>query len=437
LKILALLREISIPKKRHSMNTAIKAGALKDLDKAVYDAIQAETNRQQTHIELIASENFVIPAVMEAVGSTLTNKYAEGYPQKRYYGGCEFVDVVEQLAIDRAKKLFGAEHVNVQPHSGSQANIAVYTAVLQPGDKILTMSLEHGGHLTHGHPKNVSGMLYKVVNYGVNPETGFIDYDKLEEIAMAEKPKLITVGASAYPREINFKRMGEIAKKCGAMLMADIAHIAGLVAAGIHPSPVAHCDFVTTTTHKTLRGPRGGIIMCREEYAKAIDSAIFPGTQGGPLMHVIAGKAVCFSEALKDSFKEYQAQIKKNAAALAKALIARGFGLVSGGTDNHLILLDLRKSHPDLTGKDAQIALDKANITTNKNTVPNETRSPFKASGIRLGTPAVTSRGFTEADMEKVAEAISIVLANPENEAEIAKAKAIAVGLCKSHPLPY
>lgn len=419
------------------MNTAIQKGSLKDVDNAVFDAIKAETNRQQTHIELIASENFVVPAVMEAMGSTLTNKYAEGYPAKRYYGGCEFVDVVEQLAIDRAKQLFGAEHANVQPHSGSQANTAVYVAMLQPNDKILTMSLEHGGHLTHGHPKNLSGMLYQVVNYGVNIETGFIDYDKLEEVAMAEKPKLITVGASAYPRVIDFERMGNIAKKCGALLMADIAHIAGLVATGLHPSPVPHCDFVTTTTHKTLRGPRGGLIMCKAEYAKAIDSAIFPGIQGGPLMHVIAAKAVCFGEALKPEFKEYQAQIVKNAAALAKGLTSRGIGLVSGGTDNHLMLIDLRISHPDLNGKDAQTALDKANITTNKNTIPGETRSPFKASGIRLGTPAVTSRGMLEADMDKIAEAISIVLNAPEDEAQIAKAKVIAEELCKKYPLPY
>ncbi len=419
------------------MNNAIKAAHLKEVDAEVFDAIKAETNRQQTHIELIASENFVIPAVMEAMGSTLTNKYAEGYPGKRYYGGCEFVDVVEQLAIDRAKRLFGAEHVNVQPHSGSQANIAVYTAVLKPGDKILTMSLEHGGHLSHGHPKNVSGILYNVVNYGVDEKTGYIDYDKLEEKAMAEKPRLITVGASAYPRQIDFERMAGIAKKCGAMIMADIAHIAGLVAAGVHPSPVPFCDFVTTTTHKTLRGPRGGIIMCREEYAKAIDSAIFPGTQGGPLMHVIAGKAVCFGEALKDSFREYQKQIVKNSKALAEGLMKRGIGLVSGGTDNHLLLVDLRIKHPDLTGKDAQNALDKANITTNKNTIPGETRSPFKASGIRLGTPAVTSRGMVEADMDKIAEAIVTVLNAPEDEAEIAKAKAIAEELCKKYPLPY
>ena len=395
------------------MNNAIKAAPLKEVDSAVFDAIKAETNRQQTHIELIASENFVIPAVMEAMGSTLTNKYAEGYPGKRYYGGCEFVDIVEQLAIDRAKELFGAEHVNVQPHSGSQANIAVYTAVLQPG------------------------MLYNVVNYGVDEKTGYIDYDKLEETAMAEKPKLITVGASAYPRTIDFERMSQIAKKCGAMIMADIAHIAGLVAAGVHPSPVPFCDFVTTTTHKTLRGPRGGIIMCREQYAKAIDSAIFPGTQGGPLMHVIAGKAVCFGEALKDSFKEYQKQIVKNSKALAEGLMKRGIGLVSGGTDNHLLLIDLRIKHPDLTGKDAQTALDKANITTNKNTIPGETRSPFKASGIRLGTPAVTSRGMKEEDMDRIAEAIVTVLNAPEDEAEIAKAKAIAEDLCKKYPLPY
>ena len=419
------------------MNKSIASKPLKEVDPEIFEAIQLETKRQQSHIELIASENFVIPAVMEAAGSTLTNKYAEGYPGKRYYGGCEFVDIVEQHAIDRAKKLFGAEHVNVQPHSGSQANIGVYTAVLQPGDKILTMSLEHGGHLTHGHPKNVSGMLYKVVNYGVDIETGFIDYDKLEETAMAEKPKLITVGASAYPRTIDFERMGKIAKKCGAMLMADIAHIAGLVATGQHPTPVPHCDFVTTTTHKTLRGPRGGIIMCKEQYAKAIDSAIFPGIQGGPLMHIIAGKAVCFGEALKESFVEYQKQIVKNAAALAKALKAKGFNLVSGGTDNHLMLLDLTKSHPELTGKAAQIALDKANITTNKNTIPGETRSPFQTSGVRLGTPAVTSRGMTEADMEKIAEAIAIVLNAPEDEGEIAKAKAIAMELAEKYPLPY
>ncbi|MBO5781097.1 MAG: serine hydroxymethyltransferase [Opitutales bacterium] len=419
------------------MNKAISATSLKELDAEVFDAIAKETNRQQTHLELIASENFTLPAVMEAMGSTLTNKYAEGYPAKRYYGGCEFVDVIEQLAIDRAKKLFGAEHVNVQPHSGSQANIAVYTAVLKPGDKILAMSLEHGGHLSHGHPMNLSGMLYDIVSYGVDEKTGCIDYEKLEEVAMAEKPKLIVVGASAYPRTIYFDKVGEIAKKCGAMLMADIAHIAALVAAGVHPNPVPYCDFVTTTTHKTLRGPRGGMIMCREQYAKAINSSVFPGNQGGPLMHVIAAKAVCFGEALKDSFKEYAKQIIKNTAKLADELAKRGHGIVSGGTDNHLLLIDLRKNNPDLTGKAAQAALDKANITTNKNTIPGETRSPFQASGIRLGTAAVTSRGMGEDEMVKIAEAIDLVLSNPEDEAAIEKAKKIALDLCAKFPLPY
>lgn len=419
------------------MNKAISATPLKTLDAEVFDAIAKETNRQQTHLELIASENFTLPAVMEAMGSTLTNKYAEGYPAKRYYGGCEFVDVIEQLAIDRAKKLFGAEHVNVQPHSGSQANIAVYTAVLKPGDKILAMSLEHGGHLSHGHPMNLSGMLYNIVSYGVDEKTGCIDYEKLEEVAMAEKPKLIVVGASAYPRTIHFDKVGEIAKKCGAMLMADIAHIAALVAAGVHPNPVPYCDFVTTTTHKTLRGPRGGMIMCREQYAKAINSSVFPGNQGGPLMHVIAAKAVCFGEALKDSFKEYAEQIIKNTAKLADELAKRGHGIVSGGTDNHLLLIDLRKNNPDLTGKAAQAALDKANITTNKNTIPGETRSPFQASGIRLGTAAVTSRGMGENEMVKIAEAIDLVLSNPEDEAAIEKAKNIALELCAKFPLPY
>ncbi|MBS1485434.1 MAG: serine hydroxymethyltransferase [Opitutales bacterium] len=419
------------------MNKVISSLPLKELDPEVFDAIQKETNRQQTHLELIASENFTLPAIMEAMGSTLTNKYAEGYPGKRYYGGCEFVDIVENLAIERAKKLFGAEHANVQPHSGSQANIAVYTAILKPGDKVLAMSLEHGGHLTHGHPMNLSGMLYNIVNYGVDEKTGRIDYDKLEEVAMAEKPKLLLVGASAYPRIIDFKRCGEIAQKCGAILMADIAHIAALVAGGVHPSPFPFCDIVTTTTHKTLRGPRGGIIMCKEKYAKAINSSVFPGNQGGPLMHVIAAKAVCLGEALKDSFKDYAAQIVKNAAALAEELKKRGQSLVSGGTDNHLMLIDLRIANPDLTGKAAQAALDKANITTNKNTIPGETRSPFQASGIRLGTAAVTSRGMTEKEMAKIAEAIDLVLKNPESEEEIQKAKNIALELCRQFPLPY
>lgn len=419
------------------MNKAISAIPLKQLDPEVFNAIRSETNRQQTHIELIASENFTYPAVMEAAGSTLTNKYAEGYPKKRYYGGCQFVDVIEQLAIDRAKALFGAEHVNVQPHSGSQANLAVYSAVLTPGDKILSLSLDHGGHLSHGHPMNMSGKLYNIVSYGVDKETEMLNYDKIEEQALAEKPKLIVVGASAYPRIIDFKRMGEIAQKCGAMLMADIAHIAALVATGVHPTPVPYCDFVTTTTHKTLRGPRGGIIMCKEKYAKAIDSAVFPGNQGGPLMHIIAAKAVCFKQAATDDFKEYAKQVVANCAALAEALKEKGFKLVSGGTDNHLMLLDFRTSHPDLTGKDAQAALEKANITTNKNTVPFETRSPFKASGVRLGTAAVTSRGMGVEEMKQIAQAISIVLANPESEEGIEKAKNIVLDLCKKFPLPY
>tara|TARA_B100001248_G_scaffold241598_1_gene208365 strand:- start:39173 stop:40441 length:1269 start_codon:yes stop_codon:yes gene_type:complete len=410
---------------------------LSELDPAIAAAIAAERERQEEHVELIASENFTYPAALEAAGSVLTNKYAEGYPKKRYYGGCEYVDTVEQLAIDRVKELFGAEHANVQPHSGSQANIGVYLATLQPGDKILTMSLEHGGHLTHGHPKNLSGMYFQAVNYGVNEDDGRIDYDALAAMAEKEKPKMITVGASAYPREIDFERMGQIAKSCGALLMADIAHIAGLVAAGLHPSPVPYADFVTTTTHKTLRGPRGGLIMCKEEHAKAIDSAIFPGTQGGPLMHIIAAKAICFAEALKPSFKEYQKQVIANAKALAAALVEQGLTLSSGGTDNHLMLIDLRPSHPDLTGKQAQIALEKANITTNRNTVPYETRSPFQTSGVRLGTPAVTSRGMQEGEMKTLAGIIVSVLNNPEDEATLAQAKEAAVALSKANPLPY
>jgi len=419
------------------MNKAIEKIPLSVLDKEVFDAINLETQRQQSHIELIASENFTYPAVIEATGSVLTNKYAEGYPKKRYYGGCEFVDIVEELAIERAKKLFNAEHANVQPHSGSQANISVYTAILQPNDKVLAMSLEHGGHLTHGHPKNFSGALYNIVPYGVDEQTGKIDYDKLEAQAMAEKPKLIIAGASAYARIIDFEKFGQIAKKCGAILMADIAHIAALVAAGVHPAPFPHCDIVTTTTHKTLRGPRGGIIMCKEQFAKEIDSSVFPGNQGGPLMHVIAAKAVCLGEALKDSFKDYAKQVIENSATLANALKSKGYKLVSDGTDNHLLLIDLRQSHPELTGKDAQIALDKANITTNKNTVPAETRSPFKASGIRLGTAAVTSRGMGKDEMIKIAEAIDTVLSGIEDESKIQKAKDIALNLCKDFPLPY
>lgn len=420
-----------------SQEQPLNAAPLETLDPEIFNAIAQEKNRQQSHIELIASENFTLPAIIEATGTILTNKYAEGYPGKRYYGGCEFVDVVEQLAIDRAKALFGAEHANVQPHSGSQANFGVYTSVLQPGDKLLTMNLSDGGHLTHGNPANFSGKLYEIVHYGVNPEDGRIDYDALEAQAHKEKPKMITVGASAYPRIIDFERMGAIAQSVGAYLLADIAHIAGLVATGEHPNPVPHADFVTTTTHKTLRGPRGGLILCREKYAKAINSAIFPGGQGGPLMHVIAAKAVCFLEAAKPAFKDYAVQVRANARALAEALTAAGFKLSSGGTDNHLVLIDLRPSHPELTGKQAQIALDKANITTNRNTVPGETRSPFQTSGIRLGTPAVTSRGMREADMADIAKAIQIVLADPESEQAITEARDIALSLSSRYPLPY
>jgi glycine hydroxymethyltransferase len=415
----------------------LNASPLRDLDPEIYALVAAELRRQQDHIELIASENFTLPAIMEAQGSVLTNKYAEGYPGKRWYGGCEHVDKVEQIAIDRAKKLFGAEHANVQPHSGSQANFAVYTSVLQPGDKILGMNLSHGGHLTHGNPANFSGKLYQFVQYGVRADNGLIDYDELAATALREKPKMITVGASAYPRVIDFARMGEIARSVGALLFADIAHIAGLVAAGVHPSPVAHADFVTTTTHKTLRGPRGGLILCKAIHAKALDSAVFPGAQGGPLEHVIAAKAVCFGEALKPSFVEYQKQIVANAKALAASMLQRGYALASGGTDNHLMLVDLRAKFPELTGKVAQESLDKANITCNKNTVPYETRSPFQASGIRLGTPAATSRGMKEADMDKIAEAIDLVLGAPESEEKRAAAKAIVQQLTAAHPLPY
>jgi len=425
------------------MSSPVNAPAVLDstplatLDPDVFAAIQGERSRQQSHIELIASENFTLPAILQATGSVMTNKYAEGYPRKRYYGGCDQVDKVEDLAIERARKLFGAEHANVQPHSGSQANSAVYHAALKPGDKILTMRLDHGGHLTHGHPKNFSGMLFEVVNYGVDESTGRIDYDVVAEIARRERPKMITVGASAYARIIDFARMGEIAREVGALLLADIAHIAGLVATGLHPSPVGHADFVTTTTHKTLRGPRGGLILCGESWAKAIDGAVFPGNQGGPLMHVIAAKAICFGEALKPSFKTYQSQVIANAAALADALSGRGYQLVSGGTDNHLMLVDLRGSHPELTGKVAQQSLDRAYITTNRNTVPGETRSPFQTSGLRLGSPAVTTRGFREAEMVEVAELIDAVLGAPEDEAVLAATGERARALAGRFPLPY
>ncbi len=413
---------------------------LATLDPEIAATIAAENARQADHIELIASENFTYPAVMEAQGSVLTNKYAEGYPAKRWYGGCEEVDKVEVVAIERAKQLFGADHANVQPHSGSQANFAVYTAVLKPGDKVLGMNLAHGGHLTHGNPANFSGKLYNFVQYGVNEETGYIDYDELAAIAEREQPKMITVGASAYSRIINFERMGEIARSVGAYLFADIAHIAGLVAGGIHPSPVPHADFVTTTTHKTLRGPRGGLILCKAEHMKAINSAVFPGGQGGPLMHVIAAKAVCFAEALKPEFKDYAATVVKNSQALADAFLKRGYKVVSGGSDNHLFLVDLRDTLPDLTAKKAQETLNLAHITCNKNTVPFESRSPFQASGIRLGTPAVTSRGFTADEMDEVADCIDTVLKaiNTENlEATLTAIKARVAKLTAAHPLPY
>ena len=419
---------------------SLNATPLSQLDPEIYAAIAGELARQQNHIELIASENFTYPAVLEAQGSVLTNKYAEGYPAKRWYGGCEEVDKVEVLAIERAKRLFGAEHANVQPHSGSQANFAVYTSVLQPGDKVLGMNLSHGGHLTHGNPANFSGKLYQFCQYGVREDNGLIDYDQLAETAQREKPKMITVGASAYSRTIDFARMGEIARGVGAYLFADIAHIAGLVAAGLHPSPVPHADFVTTTTHKTLRGPRGGLVLCRAVHAKALDSAVFPGGQGGPLMHIIAAKAVCFAECLKPEFKTYSAQIIKNSQAFAAAMASRGYKIVSGGTDNHLFLVDLRTNLPELTAKKAQETLDLANITCNKNTVPFETRSPFQASGIRLGTPAVTTRGMVEADMDEIAGHIDAVLraiGTDRQEAEIAATKERVIKLMARFPLPY
>lgn len=413
---------------------------LATVDPEINAAISAEFARQQSHLELIASENYTYPAVMEAQGSVLTNKYAEGYPGKRWYGGCEHVDKVESLAIERAKRLFGAEHANVQPHSGAQANFAVYASVLSPGDKVLGMNLSHGGHLTHGNPANFSGKLYQFFQYGVREDNGLIDYDELAAVAKREQPKMITVGASAYSRTIDFAAMGEIARSVGALLFADIAHIAGLIAGGVHPSPVAHADFVTTTTHKTLRGPRGGLILCKAAHAKAVDSAVFPGAQGGPLMHVIAAKAVCFNECLKPDFARYAQQIVKNAKALAAAMMAKGYKVVSGGTDNHLFLVDLRHNLPELTAKKAQETLDLAHITLNKNTVPFETRSPFQASGIRIGTPAMTTRGLTEPDMALVAEAIDIVLkaaGTPNEAAALADARGRVDLLAKRYPLPY
>lgn len=403
---------------------------LKNYDSEIMEVIEKETERQRNKIELIASENFVSEQVMEAMGSQLTNKYAEGYPGKRYYGGCEYVDIVENLAIDRLKKLFGAEHANVQPHSGANANLGVYFAVLKPGDTVLGMNLSHGGHLTHGSPVNISGTYYKFASYGVDKETETIDYDEVRDIALKEMPKLIVAGASAYPRIIDFKKFREIADGVGAYLMVDMAHIAGLVAAGLHPSPVPYADFVTTTTHKTLRGPRGGAILCKEKYAKQIDKAIFPGIQGGPLMHIIASKAVCFKEALEDDFKIYQIQVLKNANLLAESLMEKGFRIVSDGTDNHLILIDVRNK--GLTGKKAEALLDNIGITTNKNTIPFETESPFVTSGLRIGTPAVTTRGMKEVDMKEIAEIISLTL---EEKTEIEKIRNLVKSVCDRFPL--
>ncbi|MBE6624695.1 MAG: serine hydroxymethyltransferase [Ruminococcaceae bacterium] len=399
-------------------------------DKEVGEAIASELGRQKRGLELIASENMVSEAVMLAMGTPLTNKYAEGYPAKRYYGGCECVDVVEKLAIDRACELFGAEHANVQPHSGAQANTAVYFALIKPGDTVMGMNLAHGGHLTHGSPVNLSGSYYNFVPYGVNDD-GFIDYDELERKAKECQPKLIVAGASAYPRVIDFKRISEIAKSVGAYFMVDMAHIAGLVAAGIHPSPVPYADVVTTTTHKTLRGPRGGLILCREELAKAIDKAIFPGTQGGPLMHIIASKAVCFGEALKPEFKEYQAQIAKNAKVLAETLLSEGFDLVSGGTDNHLMLLDLRPF--GITGKELERRLDECYITVNKNAIPNDPEKPFVTSGVRIGTPAVTSRGLKEEDMVTLGKLIKLCATEFEEKADYIRAEVTKI--CEKYPI--
>jgi glycine hydroxymethyltransferase len=407
--------------------------SLKTVDPEIYEVIRRETERQAYGLELIPSENFVSAAVLEATGSVLTNKYAEGYPGKRYYGGCEFVDQAETLAIERAKKIFGAEHVNAQPHSGSQANMAVYFAVMTPGDTMLGMNLSHGGHLTHGSPVNFSGKLFNVVPYGVRQDTETIDFDQVRDLALKHRPKLIVIGASAYPRTIDFVPFRKIADEAGAMLMADIAHVAGLVAVGLHPNPVPHCEFVTTTTHKTLRGPRAGMILCREEFAKKLNSAIFPGIQGGPLMHVIAAKAVALKEAMTPEFKTYQAQIVRNSQAMAGAIARRGFRLVSGGTDNHLFLVNLKDTA--LTGKDAQEALDRVGITVNKNTVPFETRSPFVTSGIRAGTPAITTRGMKEREMERIGNLIADILSAP-GDAAVEKGVAASVrDLCEAFPL--
>ena len=404
---------------------------LNQFDPEVYAACDRELTRQRHNIELIASENIVSDAVLLAAGTVLTNKYAEGYPSKRYYGGCVYVDEVEEIARNRAKELFGAEHANVQPHSGANANLAVFYALLQPGDTVLSMNLAHGGHLSHGSPVNISGNYFNIVPYGVSDDTQQIDYEEVRRLALENKPKLILAGASAYPRVIDFKKFREIADECGAYFMVDMAHIAGLVAAGVHPSPVPYADVVTTTTHKTLRGPRGGLILCKEQYAKQIDKAIFPGTQGGPLMHIIAAKAVAFGEALTEEFKEYQKQIVKNAAALSKAFIKEGFKLVSGGTDNHLMLLDLRDC--GVTGKELEHRLDEVHITVNKNSIPNDPQSPFVTSGIRVGTPAVTSRGFKEAEMELIAHWMRKIIDDFEGSKDRITAEVIA--LCEKYPI--
>ena len=407
--------------------------SLEASDPEVYQAIAGERQRQNQAIELIASENFVSQAVLEAAGSVMTNKYAEGYPGRRYYGGCEFVDIAERLAIDRAKELFGAEHVNVQPHSGTQANMAVYFSCLEPGDTLMGMDLSSGGHLTHGHPLSYSGRDFEVVAYGVDRETEVIDYEEVSRMADEHQPKLIVCGASAYSRSIDFERFKSIADRVGALLMADIAHIAGLVAAGFHPSPLPHCDFVTTTTHKTLRGPRGGLVLCKEEFAKRVDRAVFPGIQGGPLMHIIAAKAVALREALGDSFKVYQGQLIRNASAMADRLTEHGFRIVAGGTDNHLFLMDVSAS--GLTGKQAQIALEGAGITVNKNTIPYDPNPPLVASGIRIGTPAVTSREMKEPEMGAIADLIALVLQQPEDEGVREKVRAQVQDLCTRFPL--
>ena len=407
--------------------------SLRETDPDIAGAIRDEVGRQANGLELIASENFVSNAVLEAAGSVFTNKYAEGYPGRRYYGGCEFTDVVERLAIDRARTLFGADHANVQPHSGAQANMAVYFTLLKPGDTVLGMNLAHGGHLTHGHPLNFSGKLYTVVPYGVRPDDERLDYDELERLADQHKPKMIMVGASAYPRVIDFARISGAAARCGAAMVTDMAHIAGLVAGGVHPSPVPHSDFVTTTTHKTLRGPRAGLVLCREKWAKDLDRSVFPGVQGGPLVHIIAAKAVCFKEALEPTFAAYQRRIVANAAALAASIASHGFRLVSGGTDNHLMLVDVFSK--GLTGKDATAALGKAGITVNQNTIPFDQNPPLKASGIRIGTPAVTTRGMGEAEMALIGEFIARVLASPDDERVQAMVRAEVEALCRTFPL--